>query len=144
MERRTLLTLTLLLAAGLVLAPAPSVLSEPTFYSFSATDAAASHAFAKNTLAVTIVNDGPSTAYFRLFTDVDTAGAATTNYLPIKIHEGLPFSFFTARSPSPDFPQGVHDSQGFNATTGKRASYWKSISVICAGGETAVLRIYSQ
>ena len=138
---RRLVALIALAALG-ILAP-QDVESEPAWISVSATQTVQSvtlPAYAQN---VTVISDGVDTCYFRLFTDVDTAGNATTSSMPLKMGESLQFDLIVAESPTTTFPEGRRSSESFNSA-GKRARYYKSMSVICATGKTATWRVYAK
>lgn len=117
--------------------------AEPTFIGISVTQNVQSKALPRYTQSVTIVSDGSSTCYFRLFTDVDTPGDATADSMPLKATEWLPFTLVVQRSGGVDYPTGVRDSESFNGA-GQRARYYKSISCICATGGTATWRVYAK
>ena len=120
---------------ALVLALAPLATPEPRYTEISATQVVQSKTLPTNTLSVVVINDGPNTAYFRLFTDCDTAGnastnAVTVNSIPISADEVLPLQLMVGRG-----------SEAYGSSC--RAKYYKSISVICAAGQTAGLRVIS-
>jgi hypothetical protein len=106
-------------------------LGEPAYKALSVSQTVTSHAFARNTIDVTIVSDGESTCYFRLFTDADTPGDATTAHGPLKKAESIRFTFTPGRG-----------SEGYVGPI--RANYYKSISAICSSGQTATWRVYTK
>lgn len=128
---------------GLALCVAPYLTAEPTFKSISVSQTVQSTVLPEWTQSILIVSDGPNTCYFRLFTDADVPGNATTNSGPIKSGEGFPFNFFQERARSVDYPSGIRDSQSTGAT-GRKARFYKSISSICATGQTATWRVWAQ
>jgi hypothetical protein len=128
---------------GLALCVAPYLTAEPTFKSISVSQTVQSTELPEWTQSVLIVSDGASTCYFRLFTDVDTAGNATTSSGSIKSGESLGFTFVPKRTASPEYPMGARDSQA-TGTAGKVARYYKSISSICSSGQTATWRVWAQ
>jgi hypothetical protein len=127
-----------------VLALAGLMSAEPTFISVSATQTVQSVSLPRGTQEVTVISDGASsTCYFRLFTDADTPGAATASSIQVKSGEGVGLTFMPAISSSGGYPAGVSSSESFGAS-GKRATYYKSMSVICASGQTATWRVIAK
>jgi hypothetical protein len=78
-----------------------------------------------------------------MFTDVDTPGDATVSSLPLKLNERIEFGFLPPAQPTTEHPSGVRDSESISATGG-RARYYRSLSVICAAGQTATWRVYAK
>jgi hypothetical protein len=115
---------------GLLLAPLP-LLAEPAYFAASVSQTVGSHTFERGTQEVTILSDGPATCYYRLFTDADTTGNATTSNVPIKLNEVHPWRF----------TPGV-GTEAYVGTT--RARHYSSVSYICATGQTAAWRIVSK
>jgi hypothetical protein len=103
----------------------------PAFASLSVSQTVGSHTFTAKTQYVRIVSDGSSTCYFNLFTNVDTAANATTASAALKSGETIGFSLKRSTT------DASVDSEG----TG---SWYRSISYICAGGQTATWRVYSK
>ena len=68
--------------------------------------------------SVLIVNDGSNEIYFRLFRVGDTTGDATTASAQLKSGESINFA---------------SDSNSYS-----------SLSIICASGETATVRVYAE
>ena len=136
LRRTVLLALVALAASSLAWA-------EPTHIAVSASQTVQSKELPEWTQSVAIISDSGSTCYFRLFTDADTPGNATTSSLPLAVGDHPTFGFLTYREAGQGYPRGVRDSQSVGAS-GRIARYYKSISIICASGQTAVWRIYAQ
>lgn len=81
--------------------------------------------FSTRRSGVTIINNSASAneLYFRLFTNCDTAAAATTSYVELKPGESIGFSF--------------------NAQT-ECGSGYTAISLVCDTAETATARVDSK
>lgn len=122
--------LSLALLLGLVLVAGQAV-GEPAFKSLSVSDAVATHTFAAKTQTVTLVSDGASTCYYRLFTNQDTPAAATTAYSPIKSGETITY---TIKRNTTD---ATTDSESGGTA-------YKTLSAICSTGQTATWRVYSK
>lgn len=134
----------LALACGLVLIGIMTW-GEPYYVAVSVTQTVQSKTLPRYTQVVTIVSESTSanTCYYRLFTDVDTTGNATTASTPIKPGETIKIPRFVPASPTGEHPSGVRDSESFS-TAGARASYYKSLSAICDTGGTATWRVYAK
>jgi hypothetical protein len=71
-------------AAVLALALAASLNAEVLFKALSVTDASQTYVLSKPSAGVMLRNTGSNAAYYRLFNETDTPGAATTAYLPLE------------------------------------------------------------
>lgn len=78
------------------------------------------------TQEVLLINDGANEVYFDLYGNKATPADATTSSKEIKPGESLTFHFEGQES----------------GTTGN--TYYKTLSVICAAGETATVRVISK
>ena len=92
----------------------------------SATQTVTNSTLASGTQTVVLVNDGANEVYFELFGDQQTPADATTSSKELKANESLSFHF---------------EGQQFGTLGNK---YFKTLSIICAAGETATVRVYSQ
>ncbi|MCU0294229.1 MAG: hypothetical protein MUF10_19965, partial [Thermoanaerobaculaceae bacterium] len=132
--------LALALVAALLAVPA-MLWTEPYYTTISATQTVQSKALPTWTQTVVLVSDGTSSScYFRLFTDCETPANATTSNSQLKSGERLIYSFVNASSPSSTQPHGIRDLESY-CPDGTRARYYKSLSVICAAGQTATWRV---
>lgn len=116
-------SLALLAALALLCGPA---LAEPTYTKIAATQAVTNTTLPAGTLSVTLINDGANEVYFRLFTSGETPANATTSYAELKSGESMSFSFQPG------------------STSEQPQAYYKTLSTICAAGETATVRVISK
>jgi hypothetical protein len=103
----------ILIALGLVLALVIPVNAELQGQTVSAVDVSQTITIGYSTL--TVVNDGANEVYVRVFWEGETSAAATTSSREIKSGEGFTFS------------KGLQIS---------------AISIVCASGETATVRLF--
>jgi hypothetical protein len=115
--------------------------TEPRYQTVSASQTVGSIAFPNHTKFVRVVSDGPDQCYFRLFTDVDIPGNATTSSAPIKSGESLGFPIYQECGGAAGAT--CRDSESYNAD-GRRAAYYKSLSYVCASTQSATWRVYSK
>jgi hypothetical protein len=129
--------------ALLLIAAAVIATAEPTYQGISPSQTVGSISFPRWTRSVVVVSlsSSANTCYMRLFTDVDTAGNATTSNWPIAPGESFPFRLYPCDT-SQDL-QSCRDSESINAS-GRRASYYSSLSYICSSGQSATWRVYSK
>jgi hypothetical protein len=119
MRRLAVLLAVLAIACGLAYA-------EPTYTAVSATQAVTNTTLPEGTKTVLIVNDGANEIYYRLFTSGETSANATTASAQLKSGESISFTF------TPGSTKEVSQA------------YYKTLSIICAAGETATVRIVSK
>jgi len=114
-----------------LLALALSVSAEPRFASISATSTAASTTLAGTPIrSVTLYNAGSKDVWFRLFTDADTTGDATT---------AAPSSILPAGG-TLTYPLKENDTETFVGTT--KARTYRSISTKCGGSDTTTVYVW--
>lgn len=112
--------------AAILAALALTVSAEPAFNGpLSVTSTSQTVTFAARRTSVTVINNSASAneMYVRVFTNCDTAAAATTAAIEIKAGEIVTFSF--------------------NATT-ECGSGYTAISLVCDTAETATARVISK
>ena len=109
------------------LALAGTAWGEPTYTKVSATQVVTNTTLPANTMSVSMVNDGANSAYYRLFTNGETAAnAASATSAELKVGESISFSLQPG------------------STAEQPQSYYKTLSIICAAGETATVRVISK
>ena len=138
MRKRILVLVLAALASG-------ALFAEPYYVALSVTQTVQSQPLPAYTQTVTIVSDDDSgaTCHFRLFTNVDTPGDATVSNAPVDPGMTIEIPFLSPKSPTTEHPSGVRDSESYSPT-GARARYYRSISAICAAGQTASWRVYAK
>lgn len=114
-----------LVAALLVVVPSPGQ-AEPGYVKVSATQVVTNTTLAAGTTDVIIFNDGANEVYYRLFTSGETAANATTSSAELKSGEKIRYTFKAG------------------STLEVSGAYYKTLSLICAAGETATVRVYSK
>lgn len=116
----------LALVAALALLVVPWAQGEPTYTKVSATQVVTNTTLPENTKTVLLVNDGANEVYYRLFTSGETAADATTSSAELKSGESVSFIFQPG------------------STKEQPQAYYKTLSLICAAGETATVRVVSK
>ena len=113
------------LVAVLLALPLPLGAEVVTSGPLSVTATSQTVTFSDRRTGVTIVNNSTSAneLYFRLFTNCDTAAAATTSYVELKPGEALDFTF--------------------NAQS-ECGSGYTAVSLVCDTAETATARVVSK
>lgn len=80
-----------------------------------------------NTKTILLINDGANEIYYDLYNDSETPADATTSSKELKSGETISFTF------QPNSSSGLPGG-----------SYYKTLSIICAAGETATVRVVAK
>lgn len=99
--------------------------AEPTYTKVSATQVVTNTTLPENTKTVVLINDGANEVYWRLFTSGETAADATTSSAELKSGESISLTYQPG-------------------STDKAAGYYKTLSLICAAGESATVRLVTK
>lgn len=100
--------------------------AEPTYTKVSATQTVTNTTLPASTKTVVLINDGTNEVYWRLFTSGETAANATTSSAELKSGESIALTFQPG------------------STQEQPQAYYKTLSIICAAGETATVRVISK
>lgn len=131
------------LIAALALAGGVVALSEPNYQGVTPSQTVGSIEFPLWTKSVTVISAaGSATCYLRLFTDIDTAGNATTASMPLAANESLGFTLLLCESTTSS--PTCRDSETISRQTGAKATRYSSMSYICSTGQTATWRVIAK